>query len=109
MFMPKQPLSVTLEEHNITWLRGREIAGRRRSLSETLDAVVTAARLGGRPGEARSVVGTIDIAPGDATLATADAEIREMFQAALAVPGRARANARTTARSRSMPRGRGRG
>ena len=102
MFMPKLPLSVTLEEGNITWLRGRALSGKRRSLSETLDAVVTAARLGGSPAEARSVVGTIDIAEHDASLDTADAELRHVFQTSLAeaaASGGGRPKARRSARS----------
>jgi hypothetical protein len=102
MFMPKLPLSVTLEEGNITWLRGRALSGKRRSLSDTLDAVVTAARLGGSVAEARSVIGTVDIADSDAALATADAEIRDAFQTSLAVStprSGSRAKARRPARS----------
>lgn len=83
MFMPKQALSVTIEDANVTWLRGRVRSGKRRSLSEALDDVVTQARLGGRTDETRSVVGTIDIASGDPTLATADADVRRAFRSAL--------------------------
>ncbi|MEI6244743.1 MAG: hypothetical protein WCQ64_06820 [Acidobacteriota bacterium] len=81
--MPKQALSVTIEDANVTWLRGRVRSGKRRSLSEALDDVVTQARLGGRTDDARSVVGTVDIAGGDATLSDADGDVRRAFQAAL--------------------------
>ena len=87
MFMPKQAVSVTLEDDNILWLRGRTRAGGRRSLSDLLDAIVTEARLGGRgPGESRSVVGTVDIAASDPDLTGADEEIAGLFARSLAQP-----------------------
>jgi hypothetical protein len=92
MFMPKQPLSVTMEEENILWLKGRALAGKQRSLSEALDRVVTAARTRGDAAGARSVVGTVDIAAGDPALLGADAAIRALFDASIA------ASARTAAR-----------
>lgn len=81
MFMPKKPLSVTLDETNILWLRGRARSGKERSLSEALDGVVTAARQSGYGGEMRSVVGTIDLSPEDPDLTTADAALQAMFDA----------------------------
>lgn len=84
--MPKKPVSVTLEIDNLTWLRGRTLGGKRRSLSETLDDVVRAARVGGGPGEVRSVIGTIDIAASDPDLKGADAELASMFDASLGRP-----------------------
>ena len=100
MFMPKKPLSVTLEEDNILWLKGRTLAGRQRSLSEALDTVVTAARTRGDAAEARSVVGTVDIAAADPALRGADAALRAMFDAALAPPRAARARRSVKARTR---------
>jgi hypothetical protein len=87
MFMPKQPISVTLEEENVLWLRGRTVAGRRRSLSDALDRIVTAARTHGDAAEARSVVGTVDIAGADPALLHADAAVRAMFDAAVSPAG----------------------
>ena len=84
MFMPKKPLSVTLEEDNILWLKGRTRAGKQRSLSEALDTVVTAARTRGDASDARSVVGTVDIAAADPALRGADAALRALFDASLA-------------------------
>lgn len=85
--MPKKPLSVTLEENNLLWLKGRAAATKRRSLSEALDALITAARTGGEGATAaRSVVGTIDIAPGDPTLAGAGAALQDLFAASLQRP-----------------------
>ncbi len=87
MFMPKQPLSVTLEASNILWLRGRATAGKRRSLSEALDDVVTAARTGGHGADApRSVVGTIDISAADPALDHADSYLRAEFESSLRRP-----------------------
>ena len=102
MFMPKKPLSVTLEEDNILWLKGRTIAGKQRSLSEALDTVVTAARTRGNAAEARSVVGTVDIAAADPALAGADAALRALFDASLAPPPSARARRTPPARSRRV-------
>jgi hypothetical protein len=91
MFMPKKPLSVTLEESNVLWLKGRAAATKRRSLSEALDEVITAARTGGHGAEvARSVVGTIDIAAEDPELGQADAYLQGMFAASLGRPFLAR-------------------
>ena len=71
--MPKTPLSVTLEEANLLWLRARAAGQKSRGLSQALDDVLTEARRGGPGGEApRSVVGTVDIAPEDPSLAHAD-------------------------------------
>lgn len=106
MFMPKQPLSVTLEEENILWLRGRVHAGRQRSLSEALDGLVTAARRGGHDAAARSVVGTVDIGAGDPALLSADREIRALFQKSAAG---ALAGTRATGRKRPARKAAGRG
>ena len=66
--MAKQAISVTLEADNLTWLKGRAGAAGVRSVSELLDQLVTAARESGGAGHATSVVGTIDIDPGDPML-----------------------------------------
>jgi len=85
--MPKKPLSVTLDESNLLWLKGRAAAMKRRSLSETLDELITSARAGGHGAvTARSVVGTIDIAPGDPALDTADAYLQDVFGASVRRP-----------------------
>jgi hypothetical protein len=81
MFMPKLPLSVTLDQENLLWLRAQTAAARRRSLSETLDQLVTDARRSGRVAEGaiRSVLGTIDITDDDPDLLEADLYVREQF------------------------------
>jgi len=86
MFMPKRPVSVTLEEENVIWLRGRAASAKRRSFSDALDNVITAARLGGQPGDRRSVVGTVDIAAADPNLDRADAAVRALYDGSEARP-----------------------
>lgn len=79
--MPKLGISVTLDTDNLLWLRTQAAANRRRSLSDTLDQIVTDARLAGRmaAGAVKSVVGTIDLAAADPDLDTADAYIGGLF------------------------------
>ena len=79
---------MTLQDDNLLWLRSRTVATKGRSLSETLDALVTAARTGGDvPAEAvRSVAGTIDIADDDPGLERADEYIRGAVTASLHRP-----------------------
>ena len=84
--MPKKPVSVTLESDNLLWLRGRTASGKHRSLSEALDDVVTAARLGALPGESRSVAGTVDIAGDDPGLDRADVYVRALYDASVSRP-----------------------
>ena len=100
--MAKRPVSVTLEESNLVWLKGLTERSGARSLSETLDRLVTRTREGGTAGArgARSIVGTIDIPPGDAALTEADDEVRELFARSLSRP----IVARETRASRSTRR-----
>lgn len=78
---------MTLGRDNLVWLRGRAARMKRRSLSDTLDEIVTAARLGGNAsGPIRSVVGTVDIAADDPALDRADQYIREQFDTSLLRP-----------------------
>jgi hypothetical protein len=85
MFMPKAPISITLDVDNLLWLKAQTASGKRRSLSDTIDAVVTAARTGAHGGlTSRSVVGTIDIAADDPDLDRADASIRGELETSLA-------------------------
>jgi hypothetical protein len=84
--MPKQAISITLEADNLTWLKGRAGASGVRSVSELLDQLVTAAREAGGVGHATSVVGTIDIDPGDPLLERADEAVGALFDASLSRP-----------------------
>jgi hypothetical protein len=82
----KQAISVTLEADNLTWLKGRAGAGDVRSVSELLDQLVTAARKSGHMSAGQSVVGTIDIDPGDPMLEHADQAVRHLFEGSLGRP-----------------------
>jgi hypothetical protein len=84
--MPKQAISVTLDTENLTWLRGRVAGSGARSVSDLLDQIVTQARVSGRVGPARSVVGTVDIDPSDPSLDHADAAIRTWVEESLVRP-----------------------
>jgi hypothetical protein len=88
MFMPKRGISVTLRNENLLWLKSRTLATKGRSLSETLDDLVTAARTGPDvPAAAvRSVVGTVDIAADDPNLERADEYLRDVVTGSLARP-----------------------
>jgi hypothetical protein len=81
--MPKHAISVTLDEENLTWLKGRAGAAGLRSVSELLDQIVSAARTSGGAGVSRSVVGTLEIDDADPSLERADAAIRALFDASL--------------------------
>lgn len=78
--MTRQAISVTLDADNVTWLKGRTGAGAARSVSELLNRLVSAARQIGHVGHTRSVVGTIDIDPGDPLLERADEAVRSLFE-----------------------------
>ena len=78
----RKPVSVTLDQDNIIWLKGQAGASARGSLSAVLDRLVTQARLEGRTdaGAIRSVVGTIDFPDDDESLAEMDAFVRGSFE-----------------------------
>ena len=86
MFMPKRAVSLTLDEANLLWLKGRGQG--HGNLSAAVDDLITAARAGrlGAPAAVRSVVNTIDIAADDPNLERADRTIRDLFAASLARP-----------------------
>ena len=78
--MPKSAVSVTLDRDNLVWLRSQAAAAGGRSVSDTLDRIVTDARAAGRvrPETIRSVVGTIDLGD-DPALEHADDYVRAVF------------------------------
>lgn len=87
MNMPKTPVSVTLGTENLLWLRARVATRKRRSLSQVIDEILTAARTGvAGAGPGRSVAGTIAIAPDDPDLERADAYVRALVEASMARP-----------------------
>jgi hypothetical protein len=106
--MPKKAVSLTLDEANLLWLRGRTTALGSGSLSETLDRLITEARAGriGTAPPARSVVGTIDIAEDDPTLEHADAAIQNLFTRSISRPFRVREPRASYSRSLKRPRSR---
>ena len=79
MFMSKKAVSVTLDRDNLVWLKGQTVAAGGRSVSETLDRLITEARFAGRvrPDSIRSVVGTIDLGD-DPNLERADEYVRSV-------------------------------
>jgi hypothetical protein len=97
MIMAKKPVSLTLDEANVVWLRGRTYG--RGNLSAVVDELITKARtskLGDTSG-VRTVVGTIDIAVDDPLLEGADATVRELFAASLSRPARVKEVSRSYA------------
>jgi hypothetical protein len=78
--MSKKAISVTLRPENLLWLRGQTHASARRSVSETLDELISEARAGARSRQEaiRSVVGSIRIQASDPGLTKADAAIRRL-------------------------------
>jgi hypothetical protein len=90
--MPKTGISITIEEANLLWLKSRTLARKGRSLSETLDDLVTAARTGGPTDAAavRSVQNTVDIADDDPDLERADDYLGGLVNSSLSKPFLAR-------------------
>jgi hypothetical protein len=84
----RKPISVTIDEENLVWLRGQAAATSRGSVSAVLDRLVRDARLAGRtdPAAVRSVVGTIDLPDDDPDLEKADAYVRRAFDRSLRRP-----------------------
>ena len=85
--MPKRAISLTLEESNLLWLRGITTRSGARSLSETVDQLVTAARTQVAPaGTIKSVVGTIDLPEDDPQLEGARSYVRDLVAQSLGRP-----------------------
>lgn len=84
--MSKRAVSLTLDEANLLWLKGRGHG--HGNLSAAVDDLITAARAGGVgvPSAVRSVVGTIDLPVDDPRLERADDVVRDLFAASLARP-----------------------
>jgi hypothetical protein len=107
--MGKRPISITLSEPNLTWLKGRVAAAGYRSVSDLLDNIVADVRTGGGAAAVRSVVGTIDLAGDDPDLATADEYIGELFRSSMSRPVVAREHAGQGPPARNARKGRMRG
>jgi len=82
--MPKRAISLTLEEANLLWLKGRARVLAGGSLSGAVDHLIDEARAGrlGAVAPARSVVGTIDV-PDDAALVEGSEVLRSLFAGSL--------------------------
>ena len=103
--MPKKSISVTIEESNLLWLRGRGYG--RGNLSAALDDLITAARAGrlGSPAPVRSVVGTIDLPADDPRLERSDDVIRDLFARSLSRPMAVRESGARARTRRPKPHG----
>ena len=77
---------MTLDADNLLWLRARATGTKRRSLSDLLDEIVTAARVEAHGDSIRSVVGTVDLPLDDPGLEHASGSLRAEFEASLARP-----------------------
>lgn len=85
--MAKTAISLTLEQTNLLWLKGRARVVAGGSLSAAVDQLITEARSGrlGQTDPPRSVVGTIDL-PDDSALAAGKDAMRDLFTGSLARP-----------------------
>lgn len=84
----RRPISVTIDEDNLLWLKAQAAATAKGSVSEILDRLVGDARAEGRTGAAgiRSVAGTIDLPADDPDLEQASTHVRMMFDQSLGRP-----------------------
>jgi hypothetical protein len=107
--MPKKAVSLTLDEANLLWLKGRTYG--QGNLSAAVDDLIIAARAGrlGVPAAVRTVVGTIDLAADDPRLERADRAMRDLFAASLARPLRASETRASYEPARRVKRSRRRG
>ena len=85
--MAKTAISLTLEQTNLLWLKGRARVVAGGSLSAAVDQLITEARAGrlGQSDPPRSVIGTIDVPDDSALLAGKDA-MMALFTGSLARP-----------------------
>ena len=83
----KKPVSLTLDENNLLWLKGRARVLAGGSLSAAVDQLIDEARAGrlGAADPPRSVVGTIDL-PDEGVLHQAGEELRALFDVSVARP-----------------------
>ncbi len=86
--MPKRAISLTLDEANLLWLRAQATQAKSRSLSDTLDRLITQARTAGlgAPRVVHSVAGTIDLDARDDRLDAVRGSVRALFDESLARP-----------------------
>lgn len=84
----RQPISVTIDEDNLLWLKAQAAATAKGSVSAIVDRLIDDARAEGRTGAAaiRSVAGTIDLPSDDPDLEEASPYVRTMFDRSLRRP-----------------------
>jgi hypothetical protein len=97
--MSKKAVSVTLRPDNLLWLKTRVKVKGERSLSETLDGIITEARAGAGAGgsEIRSVLGNARIPGSEAALSEAGARVAALFRKSVRRKERAPASRRRRA------------
>jgi hypothetical protein len=105
--MGKKAVSLTLDEGNLLWLRGRGYG--RGNLSAAVDELITEARAGrlGDTMSVRTVVGSIDLPADDPLLERADTALRDLFAASLSRPLQVREARSSHSGSRASSRQRG--
>lgn len=84
----RRPISVTIDEDNLLWLKAQAAATARGSVSAIVDRLIDDARAEGRTSAAaiRSVAGTIDLPADDPDLEEASQYVRTMFDRSLRRP-----------------------
>jgi hypothetical protein len=85
--MAKTAISLTIEQTNLLWLKGRARVVAGGSLSAAIDQLITEARAGrlGQGDPPRSVVGTIDL-PDEGMLAAGKEMVSGLFAGSLSRP-----------------------
>lgn len=84
----RYPISVTIEEDNLLWLKAQAAATSRGSVSAVLDRLVAEARAEGRTDAkaVKSVAGTIDLPADDPDLDGAAPYVRALIEGSLRRP-----------------------
>jgi hypothetical protein len=109
--MAKTAISLTIEQTNLLWLKGRARVVSGGSLSAAVDQLIAEARAGrlGQSEPPRSVVGTIDL-PDDQALLDSKGALQGLFVDSLARPVFVQESApgyRTTKRASAKKKSRG--
>jgi hypothetical protein len=84
----RRPISVTIDEDNLLWLKAQAAATSRGNVSAVLDRLVAEARAEGRTDmkAVKSVSGTIDLPATDPDLEGAATYIRDLFDRSVGRP-----------------------
>jgi hypothetical protein len=84
----RRPISVTIEENNLLWLKAQAAATSRGNVSAVLDRLVAEARAEGRTDSnaVKSVCGTIDLPASDLDLEEASSYMRDVVDRSLGRP-----------------------